>query len=323
MRLVGFEPDAGECERLNREAADTGRRFYPVALHRDRGRRRFFVTSFAAAAGFYEPDMRLWRRFPNGRSLTVASTVDHDTVDFDTFALEHDISPVDFIKADVEGAELDVLQGAEESLRKSIWGVAVEVTFGQTHVGRPVFADVDAFLGRLGFHLWDLSFVRLSRNALSPWLFAKRPGGTEHGQVMAADVLYLRDAVQEIEAHPQCGIEWDETRVLKLASFMEITGLNDCAIELVETGRQHGIVLRDDSEQLVDLLVPTTGRKAVPYRTYLERLRLKTRAYETTRMPGLRSALRRLTPRPLRPVARTVLTELLVCIHRMLGRRRG
>ena len=110
VKLIGFEADAEECERLNQQATGSGNRFFPVALHQNKGKRPFYVTSQSSSSGFYEANMRYVQRFPEEVNLSVIKTVEMDTVDFDSFAGENGIDSVDFIKLDTEGCELDILK---------------------------------------------------------------------------------------------------------------------------------------------------------------------------------------------------------------------
>ena len=121
VRLIGFDADAKECERLNQLYGDSNRRFYPYALHRDKGSRKFYIAAYPSSSSFYPPNMDFWSRFPDERNVRTVGTTELETVDFDSFAEQEKIHGVDFMKLDVEGAELDVLKGAEQALRSSVW----------------------------------------------------------------------------------------------------------------------------------------------------------------------------------------------------------
>jgi hypothetical protein len=56
----------------------------------------------------------------------------------------------DYLKLDVQGAEIDVLRGATEVL-KSVLVVQTEVEFVPMYVGQPLFGDVDQALRNAGF----------------------------------------------------------------------------------------------------------------------------------------------------------------------------
>jgi len=254
VRLLGFEVDVKECERLNQQVSKSGNRFFPFALHQDRGKRTFYVTAFPDSSGFYSPDMQFWQRFPDEVNVVVEKTIQMDTVDFDSFASENDIDSVDFIKLDTEGSELDILKGAIKFIKKSVLGLSIEVEFLQAHKEQPVFSDVDSFLKPLGFRLYDLTIYRHSRKALPVPTSSPIPGAVERGQVIWGQALYLRDGVSEIQSSSSLEDGWDDMKVLKLASIMELFYLPDCAIELIQAGQQKGFLQGWDIDGLVDLL---------------------------------------------------------------------
>ena len=61
---------------------------------------------------------------------------------------------------DVEGAELLVFRGGERAL-KHVRLIHVEVSFRPSHIGKPLYWEIDAFLRQRGFKL--LKFVGASR----------------------------------------------------------------------------------------------------------------------------------------------------------------
>ena len=52
FRVIGFEPDAAECARINAEKGDGRHVFYPVALDRARGKRACILPVSRRAADF-------------------------------------------------------------------------------------------------------------------------------------------------------------------------------------------------------------------------------------------------------------------------------
>lgn len=63
--------------------------------------------------------------------------------------------PVDFLKLDVQGAELMVLQSAQRTLEQTAV-VHCEVEFGPIYLGQPLYPDIQAFLNQRQFELIDL-----------------------------------------------------------------------------------------------------------------------------------------------------------------------
>ncbi|MBI4595537.1 MAG: FkbM family methyltransferase [Candidatus Tectomicrobia bacterium] len=280
MKLIGFEADVNECERLNRQESGLGKRFYPVALHQNIGRRTFYCTAYPAGSGFYQPDMKQVQRFPDKVNLAVVKTIELDTAGFDSFASDNAIDYVDFLKLDTESTELDILKGAARSLKKSVIGLSIEIWFQPWHIGQPVFCDVYSFLRPLGFRLFDLALYRMSREALPEATPSLIPGPTKQGQVISGEALYLRDGASEIAAESILEDGWDDIKILKLASIMELFCLPDCAAELIQVAHRQGFIQNRDVNNLADLLVPGTGGKYVSYSSYLENIRnIKQRGY--------------------------------------------
>ena len=87
----------------------------------------------------------------------------------------------DFIKLDVQGGELAVLQGAQRVLSQCI-GVEAEVEFSSMYVGQPLFGEVCDFLNESGLSFID--FVSINR-----WGRYDYDG---YGQAVFGDALFLR-----------------------------------------------------------------------------------------------------------------------------------
>lgn len=270
MALIGFEPDEAECKALNDKFSSKGHQYFPLALHRDKRERPFYVTEFDASSGFYQNDMAFWSRFDDSAGLHVKKTINMDTVDFDSFSEEQHIEHVDFMKLDVEGAELDILEGSRKYLNKGIMlGASIEVRFFESS-RQPVFSEIDTFMRKIGFRLYDLEFYRRARAALPEAIdYTGMP--TKKGQIVIADTLYLRDAVAEINALEKA--KWDDTSVLKLTSLYEVFGLSDCAIELLQTAGKNSFLKDRDLPHLMNLLTPSFGGRDIPYDEYVKKIK--------------------------------------------------
>ena len=119
INRIGFEPDAKECERINNASSDLKQRVYPYALHKSKGTYPFYITKLPNSSGFYPIDSSIAKRFPILEPLTTVSVKELSAIDFDSFASEHGIEYVDFMKLDTEGSELDILEGAVKTLKKT------------------------------------------------------------------------------------------------------------------------------------------------------------------------------------------------------------
>jgi FkbM family methyltransferase len=107
-----------------------------------------------------------------GASLYVENTIHYaeanlqvrevETARLDTLVAREKLPAPDLIKIDVQGAELEVLAGAAETLRDAN-ALIVEASFVDYNKGGPLVADVIAAMDRLGFKCADLCEVH--RNA--------------------------------------------------------------------------------------------------------------------------------------------------------------
>lgn len=149
-RVYAFEPMEENCERmeealsLNEESiADMGSNVQVIraALAESRGVRRFVASGDSGWGSLIEPAGRRER------------VVDVETISGDEFLAEHDISYVDYCKIDVEGAELIVLAGFEESLRKGAIGTLQVEVWRNPIEGQVTFREVVAFLKSFGYKI--------------------------------------------------------------------------------------------------------------------------------------------------------------------------
>lgn len=256
--LIGFEPDVEECERLNKlspkDIEFSGRQtYYPTALHRQSGDQTMYVTRVPGNASFFKQNVPLLDRFqmwPVEDPTTVLSTPTIKTIDLDTFVAHEEIDYVDFIKIDVEGSELAVLEGAERLISGSVCGLITEVMFAEEYLGQPLFCDTDAYLKTLGFTLFELDLYRWRRKG---WTDSKYVHPYEKGQVLCADALYLRDLPAELEKGAKFN-DKDRIKVLKLASVAEVLDLQDFSVELLANAEKIGLLGANETHEMISLL---------------------------------------------------------------------
>jgi hypothetical protein len=141
----------------------------------------------------------------------------------------------DYLKLDVQGAELDVLKAATETL-KSVRVIQTEVEFVEIYRGQPLFAEVDRFLRSHGFMFHRL--INTEGRSLQPvtGAFENKAGS---GQTLWSDAVYVRD-IRTWDALPDDGL-------LKMAALLhEIYGSYDFAAKLLHIhSRRTGSVFYD------------------------------------------------------------------------------
>jgi FkbM family methyltransferase len=183
--VVGFEPVREECARLNARHGPV-HRYLPFALG-DGRRRTFYRTAAPENSSLYPPNHGLLRKFQALADLfEVVGTEEIDTVRLDDVA---ELGDIDFIKIDVQGAELDVLRGGARVLRDAVV-VQTEVEFVPMYDGQPLFGDVDVALREAGFLLHRIDSPR--GRAFRP-LVPQAGLAAPLSQLLWADFVYVRD----------------------------------------------------------------------------------------------------------------------------------
>ena len=142
LKVVGFEPDPEECQRLN-DADGTNRRFFPYALWDRETMVPLNLAINPATSSVHAPNFafieqfqpRHWQPRRTARKLEVRARP------LDVILAEAQIEP-DFLKLDTQGSEFEVLQGSTDALGQHIFGVLAETWIAEVHLGQHLSHDV-------------------------------------------------------------------------------------------------------------------------------------------------------------------------------------
>ncbi|MDB9406044.1 FkbM family methyltransferase [Microcystis sp. CS-574] len=243
LTIYGFEADADECKRMNQNLKERNIRHQekhiPIALSNTQGKSQLYVTKEKMCSSLYEPNGNYASRFRS--SLPEFLTLDYiseiETTTLDSFCASELIDTIDFLQVDVQGAELNIFQGAQQIIKNSTLAIQTEVEFAPIYKNQPLFADVDNHLRQQGFFLQGFkglhciskkSFPGLGYNktSLPPELKAGVP---QHfsGQPLWGDAFYFQDLLsQPSPVSPE--------KLLKQACIADILYFPDYALELLE-----------------------------------------------------------------------------------------
>ncbi|WP_414572787.1 FkbM family methyltransferase [Nostoc sp. CCY 9925] len=229
LTIYGFDADADACEaaeaELELKQINWTEKHIPLALGKSVGEATLYVTKHPMCSSLYPPNEAYTARFTNLPELcNLDFTIEIETTTLDSFCNTEEINTIDFLQIDVQGADLQVLEGASEILKRGVLGVQVEVEFSHIYVNQPLFADVDVFLRGHGFTLFDLETAYRHR-ARSPIASTQRPG-----QLLWGNAYYLQDPIRE-NANLQIK---EPAKILKLACIADVLGFPDYALELLE-----------------------------------------------------------------------------------------
>jgi FkbM family methyltransferase len=206
--VIGFEPVAEACAKLNDAAAGTPQRYLPYAIG-DGSTREFRETNAPMTSSLYEPNTPLLEKFQALAELTiVVSRTPIETKRLDDIP---EVADADYLKLDVQGGELDILRGAARVLA-SVTVVHTEVNFVPMYKDQPLFADIDAELRKHGFLLHKLH--SLAGRAFKPFVQNNNVGAMI-SQHLWGDAVYVRDFMRLDALTP--------AQVLKLALIVHET----------------------------------------------------------------------------------------------------
>ncbi len=178
LDYIGFEPDSrSDTYSDSASGVFASEKIYPIALWSTTQKIKVHLCKKPEVSSCYEPNMEILQRYPNAKRFDVMQRVELDARSLDDLNLVS----ADFIKIDIQGAELDALQGAVSTLR-SVFGIELEVEFLNLYKGQPLFGDLNAFLTMQGFEFVD--FTNLCR-----WGRSKR---NTYGQCVFGDALFLK-----------------------------------------------------------------------------------------------------------------------------------
>lgn len=184
-RISGFEPTPAECAKLNAKYGPP-HRFFPSFVG-DGKPGIFHETSWSLTGSLLEPNQALNGKFQQLAELT-APKAQHpvQTTRLDDVA---ELTDVDFIKIDVQGAELMIFENAPRVLSEAVL-IQTEVEFVPLYKDQPLFADVDRQLRASGFQLH--TFLGFGQRAFKPLVKNKQPH-LGFRQLLWSDAVYARD----------------------------------------------------------------------------------------------------------------------------------
>ena len=131
------------------------------------------------ASSIYTPNREFYDLFQDPERNDIVDKIKIECITLDEVSNQIG-KPFDVIKLDVQGAELDVLKGAMESL-SSVIAIDIEVELCELYLGQPLFDQIFSFLRQTGLEFIDFTYIY----RWSPDQF------NELGQATFADALFM------------------------------------------------------------------------------------------------------------------------------------
>ena len=170
-KIIGFEIEKAVCEKMNSESLK-GVKYYPYALGKANEKRKLYITQHPMCCSLYKPNEEFIKLYNNFEVAYLKKETEIDTISLDYFIDKHDVGNIDFIKIDVQGAELDIFKGGSKAL-KNVLKIVCEVEFVQLYENQPLFGDVCNYLSQ--HDIMFNKFLGLAGRALKPIMLNNDP----------------------------------------------------------------------------------------------------------------------------------------------------
>jgi hypothetical protein len=192
------------------------------------------------------------------------------------FAKAQSLRDIDFIKIDLDGADLEAVVSAEEIIRPcGVLGFMIECLFtGSAHETENSFHNIDRSMRRLGFQLYNLTTERYTRGCLPGIFVYDNPWQTKTGPLFWGESIYFRDGAAP-DYHKFWGEELSLPKLAKLAILYELFRMPDCAAELILAHRDRFAEIANP-DQLLDALTPPLHGTQLSHSAYLTTFRQHT-----------------------------------------------
>lgn len=193
--VIGFEPVQAECDKLNAMKRER-HTFLPYFIG-DGSDATFHLNNAAMTSSLFETNHELVGLFNYlGELMQTTQRSSVKTTRLDDLAECRD---ADYLKIDVQGAELAVMQGGVEVLKHAVV-VEAEAEFVPLYKGQPLFGDVDAFMRSQGFLLHSLR--GLSGRTYKP-LVVHNDVNRMLNQALWTDGVWVKDFTKLRELTPE------------------------------------------------------------------------------------------------------------------------
>lgn len=247
--IIGFDADPEECARLN-AVARHGERHINAAIGRDDEEVVLELHIKRKTSSCYKTDLGRIGYFDDAQRYSPDGEITFKTRSLDNVCSSEGISRIDYIKADVEGHELAVLEGYTGQFLLA----EVEVTFHPFRKGICLFDQIMHHMRERGFILIDLRRTYWSPNRVSD----VRDYGAK-GLIMFGDALFCLDPFLK-ENHSALSTMDARARYLALLS---LHGYTAEALMSIDVFKETGLVLPDEAQAFEKIILRDSYKRKI------------------------------------------------------------
>lgn len=239
-RLNAFEGDARQIEGIKNAYGDAAT-VYPDFLFDGTVQTLYLASPESGMSSLFQPDpaaLAFFNGFENFGHIQGTERVQTRRLD------DVDGVPlIDFVKMDIQGAELTVLRNGADKLRDCL-AVQLEVSYVCLYQNQPTFGDVDVYMRSRGYV--PHCFLEVKRWSIAPTIFDNNfrvPGN----QLLESDVVYIKDPLHLNEL--------SDTQLAKFAALAHYSfGSVDLCVFLIRELERREVVEPDSHLRYLESL---------------------------------------------------------------------
>jgi FkbM family methyltransferase len=209
--ILGFEPDSNETKRLNKTFPD--RKYFDMALWGKKCSKKVYINEWESTSSMYEANYNFITDFQKqhwgGRKTKMVVDVNCDTLD--TVFSKEKIIP-DFIKIDTQGAELEILKGAEVLLKNHHPMVTCETWCAEVYKDAPMMHQIITYMDSLDYQVFDMELAAAWKHG-SKEIYSKRKS-------IGYEILFVKNNIKHD----------NEATLTKFLLLLELYGYRDYAL---------------------------------------------------------------------------------------------
>jgi len=166
--VYAFEPNPLYTERLKQYSKEDSR-FHPqfLALSDQEENADLYITRSPGTVSLFRPGKRLKEIAPQGSDVERLEKV--RVVTIDNWAERNGNLDIQLMKFDIQAGELKALRGATHTLKHSTLLVYTEIWFNCPYENGAIYSEIDLFLRKYGFILYDIYKPKYNLNGLIMW----------------------------------------------------------------------------------------------------------------------------------------------------------
>lgn len=238
-RVTGFEPQESALAELLTKKSEH-ERYLPYAVG-DGEKHTLNICRASGMTSLFEPDATTLDLFAILKSCgEVTQRVEMETRKLDDIV---EIEKLDFLKIDIQGAELAVFQNGVQKLANAV-AIQTEVSFVTLYENQPAMGEIDIELRRQGFI--PHCFAAMKKWMIAPCVINNNPRQPLN-QLLEADIVYVRDF-----SKPDLMTDEQLKQLAMIAHYCY--GSFDLALRCILILEQRNALLIGSQQQYLDLL---------------------------------------------------------------------